>query len=88
MTFEMHPSKEAFEMIQKGLSYVQDPKTLYVCIRKRGPDGADPDLVKRLGPFSAKEGLKELERAIRNYGSTFKVVIEPMEYKGWKNAQE
>tara|TARA_Y100000296_G_C5030742_1_gene184697 strand:- start:217 stop:492 length:276 start_codon:yes stop_codon:yes gene_type:complete len=72
-------------LIVNGSSFIQDPKNVYVCIRKRGPYGSDPNLTDRLGPFSTREGMKEMAKAVEKYGSTYKVVIEPVDYRGWRD---
>ena len=67
-----------YDKLKSNKEYLQDPKKVYVCVRKRQPFTS---LVERIGPFSSKKGIEEMVKAIEKYGPSHKVVIEPIEYR-------
>lgn len=58
----------------------QDSENFYVCVRLRDENDIEETLIERRGAFRGMEALLDLKQAIREYGNTHKVVIEPVEY--------
>lgn len=79
--------KEAAELMVDGGSFVQLHTRLFVVVWKRLKAGQVSHVVAKKGPFDMEAAVHFMKDSMDEYGSTFKVVIEPEEFVGWQNGR-
>ena len=80
--------KEAAQLMVDGGSFVQLHTRLFVVVWKRQKEGQVSHVVAKKGPFDMEAAIHFLKDSMDEYGSTFKVVIEPEEFVGWQNGRQ